>query len=116
MYNIKWGDTLSGIAKRFGTSVSALKEANSQIKNVNLIYAGDSLKIPGKTDGFDGGSRRGAGPNLGGADTRGPATGSRGPADVDGGGDAGGGAGGSNALDIARSHLGKNAGSLKYES
>lgn len=43
-YKVKSGDTLSGIAKKFGTTVSRLASLNN-IKNVNLIYAGQTLKI-----------------------------------------------------------------------
>ncbi|MER2566042.1 MAG: LysM domain-containing protein [Myxococcaceae bacterium] len=50
-YKIRSGDTLSGIAARYKTSVSALARANG-IKNVNLIYAGRSLRIPGSSDSF----------------------------------------------------------------
>lgn len=46
-YKIKKGDTLSKIAKTFGTTVKAIKDANpDKIKNVNKIYTGDTLKIP----------------------------------------------------------------------
>lgn len=44
-YTIQKGDTLSALAKRYNTSVSALAKANN-IKDVNKIYAGDSLYIP----------------------------------------------------------------------
>ncbi|MHB8877695.1 MAG: LysM peptidoglycan-binding domain-containing protein, partial [Myxococcaceae bacterium] len=50
-YRVRSGDTLSGIAGRFGTSVSALARANG-IKNVNLIHVGDTLRIPGKGDSY----------------------------------------------------------------
>ena len=43
-YTVKEGDTLSGIAKRFKTSVLALKKLNN-IKNVNKIYVGQKLRI-----------------------------------------------------------------------
>ena len=46
-YKIKKGDTLTKIAKAYGTTIAKLKEINN-IKNVNLIYAGDVLKIPKK--------------------------------------------------------------------
>lgn len=46
-YKIKRGDTLSAIAKKYGTSVAALKKLNS-VKDVNKIYAGRSLKLPGE--------------------------------------------------------------------
>ena len=48
-YTIKKGDTLSKIAKKFGTTIKAIQEANpDKIKNVNKIYAGDKIKIPTK--------------------------------------------------------------------
>lgn len=52
-YLIKRGDTLSAIAARNHTTVSALASANG-IKNVNLIQAGAKLRIPGHsaTDTF----------------------------------------------------------------
>lgn len=46
-YDIQKGDTLTHIAKAFGTTVAKLKEIN-KIKNANLIYAGDIIKIPKK--------------------------------------------------------------------
>jgi hypothetical protein len=45
-YLIKRGDTLSALAARFRTTVGALAKANG-IRNVNLIYAGATLRIPG---------------------------------------------------------------------
>ncbi|WP_370643920.1 LysM domain-containing protein [Myxococcus sp. RHSTA-1-4] len=41
------GDTLSGIAARFKTTVSELARANN-ISNPNLIHAGTTLRIPGR--------------------------------------------------------------------
>ncbi len=49
-YKIKSGDTLSGIAKRYNTSVGTLMGLNPYIKNANLIYAGNTLKLPGATN------------------------------------------------------------------
>jgi N-acetylmuramoyl-L-alanine amidase len=43
---VRWGDTLSGLARRYGVSVSALRRANGFSENATL-RAGDSLKIPG---------------------------------------------------------------------
>ena len=43
-YTVVWGDTLSGIARRYGTTVSYLAKLNN-IRNVNLIYVGQVLKI-----------------------------------------------------------------------
>ena len=45
IYTIKKGDTLSEIAKEYNTSVKELAKINN-IENVNLIYAGNKLKIP----------------------------------------------------------------------
>lgn len=45
IYRIQNGDTLSGIARRYGTTVEALAEING-IKMPNLIYEGQLLKIP----------------------------------------------------------------------
>jgi LysM repeat protein len=47
-YVVGWGDTLSGIAGRYGTTVSAIMEANS-VENPNLIYVGQRLTIPGSS-------------------------------------------------------------------
>ena len=44
-YVIKRGDTLSGIAAKFGTSIAKLMSLNPHIKNANLIYAGDTIRI-----------------------------------------------------------------------
>lgn len=44
-YTVKRGDTLSGIAKKYGVSVQQLINANN-IKNPNLIYVGQILTIP----------------------------------------------------------------------
>jgi LysM repeat protein len=94
-YTIKRGDTLSALASRFHTSVSALAKANG-IRNVNLIYAGEHLRVPGGSDSF-GGSR--PAPSSGGSSfTPGPSSG-----------------GSNRAFQIAQSEMGKNAGSLKLE-
>lgn len=59
-YKIKRGDTLSGIAKRYGTTVSKLMKANPYIKNKNKIYAGKYLQIPKFHEGgIVGGSEEG---------------------------------------------------------
>lgn len=44
-YVVKSGDTLSGIALKFGTTVQELAQLNN-IKNPNLIYSGQVLKLP----------------------------------------------------------------------
>ena len=47
-YVVRFGDTLSGIALHFGTSVYALMIANN-ISNPNLIFAGMRLAVPGNS-------------------------------------------------------------------
>jgi LysM repeat protein len=47
-YIVQPGDTLSRIAARFGTTVQALVQTNG-ILNPNLIFAGQSLIVPGGT-------------------------------------------------------------------
>ena len=44
-YTVKRGDTLSSIARRYGTTVQALLTANPRT-NPNLIYVGETLIIP----------------------------------------------------------------------
>lgn len=46
VYTIQTGDTLSEIAVRFGTTVEALLEANPQIEDPSLIFAGSQITIP----------------------------------------------------------------------
>jgi LysM repeat protein len=46
-YTVKAGDTVSGLAQRFGTSVSAIVSANGLSNGGRLIYVGDRLAIPG---------------------------------------------------------------------
>lgn len=45
-YTVRKGDTLWGIAGRYGVTLTALIAANPQIKNPNLIYPGDRVTIP----------------------------------------------------------------------
>ena len=44
-YTVVRGDTLSGIAKRFGTTVSQLMAWNPAIKNPNKIYVGQVFRV-----------------------------------------------------------------------
>ena len=48
---VKSGNTLSGIAKAAGVSLSDVIKANPQITNPNLIKPGQIIKIPGKMYG-----------------------------------------------------------------
>jgi LysM repeat protein len=51
-YTVQHGDSLSGIAQRFGVSLAALEAANPQISNPNRIYPGDNIHLPaGAGDG-----------------------------------------------------------------
>lgn len=43
--NPPWNSTLLGIAKHFGTSVSNLLKLNPNIKNANLIYVGQKVRV-----------------------------------------------------------------------
>jgi len=97
-HNIAWGDTLSSIAQRYGTSVDALMDANSHISNRDLIYAGDTLSIPG---------------GVAGAASAGNGAAGAGPVGSTGSITAGSGKG-EDAARIAESLLGRNAGELKH--
>ena len=45
-YTIVWGDTLSGIAQRFHTTIAILMQLNPSIKDPNKIYAGNKILVP----------------------------------------------------------------------
>jgi LysM repeat protein len=45
-HHVLWGQTLSGIAWYYGTTIQAIMYANPSITNPNLIYAGSTLCIP----------------------------------------------------------------------
>lgn len=45
-YTVRKGDTLSGIAKKYNTTVTFLAKLNN-IQNVNLIYVGQKIRITG---------------------------------------------------------------------
>ena len=46
LYIVRKGDTLWGISKKYGVTLTALIAANPQIRNPNLIYPGDEVTIP----------------------------------------------------------------------
>lgn len=60
-YIVQYGDTLYSLARRFNTTVAAIDAANASITNVNLIYAGQTIVIPGLTP-TNGGSGEGGQP------------------------------------------------------
>jgi spore coat assembly protein SafA len=86
-YTVRPGDTMSGIAARFGVSLAALERANPQIANPNRICAGQVVHIPG----------------AGGTKGTGGVQGTSGSSGV----------GGGKVVDIARQFLGRNASELK---
>jgi murein DD-endopeptidase MepM/ murein hydrolase activator NlpD len=64
-YLVQPGDTLSGIAASHGASLAAVEAANPQIANPNLIYAGQTVTVPGGSsaalaDTAPGGASQGA--------------------------------------------------------
>lgn len=44
-YVIKSGDTLTKVAKKYNTTVTSIKALNPSIKNVNLIYANQKIRV-----------------------------------------------------------------------
>lgn len=42
----QWNTTLWGIATHYGTTVAELLKLNPSIKNANLIYPGQKIKVP----------------------------------------------------------------------
>ncbi|MFI5262502.1 MAG: LysM peptidoglycan-binding domain-containing protein, partial [Candidatus Limnocylindrales bacterium] len=46
LYAVKKGDTFSGIATYFGTTLAGLKALNPGISNPSLIHVGEQLKVP----------------------------------------------------------------------
>jgi LysM repeat protein len=50
-YTIQWGDCLSVLAERFGTSVAAILAVNPEITNPDLIFAGAKLTLPAGVSG-----------------------------------------------------------------
>jgi lipoprotein-anchoring transpeptidase ErfK/SrfK len=47
---VRWGETLSGIARRYGTSTATLARANG-LKWNSWVYCGQRLRIPGRSSG-----------------------------------------------------------------
>lgn len=44
-YKVKSGDTLTGIARKYGTTVEAIMKLNPQIKDKNKIKAGEVIRV-----------------------------------------------------------------------
>ena len=63
VYTVVKGDTLSGIAAKYGTTYQEIAKANG-IKNPNLIYPGQQFKIPGTGGGEASGGDVSADPGL----------------------------------------------------
>lgn len=56
VYTVAQGDTLSGIASKYGLTISELLKANPQIKNENKLGIGDRITIPVKGASSGGGA------------------------------------------------------------
>lgn len=93
-YSVVRGDCLWAIAKQHGVSLSALIAANPQIKNPNLIYPGDQIKLP-------------SGASAGGS------TGTPGGTTGPGGTYTGPTGGAQRSVDVAKTYLGQWASQLK---
>lgn len=52
-HRVRPGDYLSRIAQQHGLSLQAVVRANPQIKNINLIYPGQLINLPGSRDSFE---------------------------------------------------------------
>ena len=50
-HTVTWGQSLSGIAVYYGSTVNAIMAANPQIWNPNVIFAGQVLFIPTGSSG-----------------------------------------------------------------
>ena len=44
-YRVAAGDTLGDIAKKYGTTVARIQALNPHIKNPDVIYVGDYLRL-----------------------------------------------------------------------
>lgn len=51
-YKIAAGDNLTKIAQKYGVGIQDILAANPQIKDPNMIYAGQTLNIPALAQGF----------------------------------------------------------------
>src|SRR3954462_7001895 len=115
--SVKPGDTMTGIAQQQGVGVQALINTNPQIKDPNLIYAGQQVRMPGGGAPPAGGSAPagqlggkapagGAAPAGGDGFTASPASSSKPPVDLSGQRSNGA------ALDTARGLIGRGYGDI----
>ncbi|HEX8438344.1 LysM peptidoglycan-binding domain-containing protein [Archangium sp.] len=78
IHTIRRGDTLSALARKYGTTVGQLAKANN-IKNPDLIITGKKLNIPGSRDSFEpaptGRPTAGRNPTTSGPQSAGPVSG-----------------------------------------
>ena len=44
-YTVQKGDNMTKIAQKYGTTLDALKKLNPSIKNINLIYVGQKIRV-----------------------------------------------------------------------
>jgi LysM repeat protein len=63
-YIVQVGDTFSGIASRYGVSINDLRAANPYLWDINYLYAGQVIYVPGSFclcvfAGYNQGRRRG---------------------------------------------------------
>jgi len=72
IYTIRAGDTLFGISIKFGVSISAIMQANGMTST--LIFAGQTLKIPGTSGGSSSGGSTSGGSTSGGSTSGGTTT------------------------------------------
>ncbi|TCP25970.1 3D (Asp-Asp-Asp) domain-containing protein [Scopulibacillus darangshiensis] len=49
-YTVEKGDTLSKIARSHNVSLKSVVSANSSIENINLIFPGQAITLPGNKD------------------------------------------------------------------
>lgn len=63
-YIVQSGDTFAKIASRYGVSVSSLWAANSHIWNINYIYPGQVIYVPGSSSSNTGSTSAGSSADL----------------------------------------------------
>jgi LysM repeat protein len=61
-YVVQWGDTISSVAYKCGTTVDAIRQANPSIRY--WLYAGQTIVIPGYNQGYNPGYNQGYNPGY----------------------------------------------------